>query len=139
MTGLEPLAFAAVGAKLGATATIAGWGFTSASTGAMVGMAAGGLLGAMLFPPKSQTHKMPPMASYPVQKVSKGTPIPIVFGTRKIAGNIVWMDDLISYQIEHKASGGKGGGGKTQSTFETRYKRSFLLLLCEGPAAVLRI
>ena len=104
-----------------------------------LGWMAGGMVGQMLFPPKSKSHNMPQMAEYPVQGSSRGMPVPLVYGTRKVAGNIVWLGDLQSYIIKHKQSGGKGGGGSGGSTTETRYRRSFLLALCEGPANVTRM
>ena len=123
-----------------AGAKIAGMAFAGSELAVGIGWMVGGMLGQMLFPQKSSSHNMPQMAEYPVQGSSRGLPVPLVYGTRKVAGNIVWIGDLQSYVIEHKQSGGKGGfGGGGGSTTETRYRRSFLIAICEGPANVIRM
>lgn len=97
----------------------------------LVGMS----LGQMLFPTENETD-MPTVSNFPIQRSDKGTPIQVVYGTRKIAGNIIWLGPLTPYTVEH-SSGGKGGGGSATTT-ETRYKRSFLICLCHGPAETLK-
>ena len=128
-----PLVFSMAGAK------IAGMAFAGSELAVGIGWMAGGMLGSMLFPQKSSSHNMPQMAEYPVQSSSRGLPVPLVYGTRKVAGNIIWLGDLQSYVVVHKQSGGKAGGGSGGSTTETRYRRSFLIAICEGPANVTRI
>lgn len=102
-----------------------------------IGFLAGSFLGGMLFK-EDYKSEMPPVHDYPIQSSSIGIPLSVVLGTGRVAGNVVWMGPLQPYHIAHKAEGGKGGGGKKQVTYELRYKRSFLLALCEGHADVLR-
>lgn len=103
--------------------------------GMSAGFFAGSYVGNMVFPTDYDT-KMPPVHDYPVQNSAAGIPIPFVFGTKRLAGNIVWMGKLQAYHIKHKA-GGKGGGGG-QASYETRYRRSFLIAICEGKATIQR-
>lgn len=128
-----PLVTSIAGAK------IAGMAFAGSELAVGIGWMVGGMLGQMLFPQKSSSHNMPQMAEYPVQGSSRGLPVPLIYGTRKVAGNIIWLGDLQSYVIVHKQSGGKGGGGGGASTTEMRYRRSFLIAICEGPANVIRM
>jgi len=128
-----PMVMSMAGAK------IAGMAFAGSQLAMGIGWMAGGMLGSMLFPQKSDSHKMPQMAEYPVQSSSRGMPVPIIYGTRKVAGNIIWLGDLDSYVIVHKAAGGKAGGGGGGKTEEIRYRRSFLIAICEGPGNVMRI
>lgn len=130
-------AWAKLGIAIGG-ALLGGWilGPAIGALGMSVGFLAGSYLGNMIFPTDYETH-MPPVQDYPVQTSSVGTPVPIVYGTGLLAGNIIWMSDLVAYQVEHKAEGGKGGGDE-QVAYETRYRRSFLLAICEGPATILR-
>lgn len=112
-----------------------------AVTGAMVqflGMAgglAGGLLGSMLLQ-KNLAMSGTNANGYPLQGAAPGTTIPKVFGTVRLAGNMVLVKDLISYNISHKK---RMLGIVTGRVNETRYRRSFLLALCEGPVRILAI
>jgi hypothetical protein len=102
----------------------------------------GTMLGSMMFPTKTKTD-MPEVGNYPLQSAGKGGPIPIVYGTVRIAGNVVWLGDLHPYTVEHSSGGGGGGsdffgGGDEQTSSETRYRRSFLIAICEGTAHIRR-
>jgi hypothetical protein len=107
------------------------------------GFMAGSMLGSMVFPQDlSSNTKMPSMSGFPLQSSQKGIPVPIVFGTTRVAGNIIWMGDLQTYTIEHKVGetgGGLFGGGDDITISETRYRRSFLIGVCEGPAKIRRL
>lgn len=112
--------------------------------GVVAGEAVGGLagmyLGSLLFPQKDPNRGLPKLGSYQQQTTLSGSAIPVVYGTVRIAGNIVILGDGHPYTITHKAEGGKGflGGGGRESN-ETRYRRSFLIGICEGPATVTRV
>ncbi|KKL72876.1 hypothetical protein LCGC14_2080530, partial [marine sediment metagenome] len=67
-----------------------------------------------------------------------GTPIQIVHGTRKVAGNVIWLGELHPYTVRHTSEGGKGGSSSVTTT-ETRYKRSFLISICHGEANIRRV
>ena len=116
-------------------ALLGGW--IAGPIGMSAGFLAGSYVGSMIFPTDFES-KMPSAHDYPIQGSAVGTPIPIVLGTMRLAGNIIWMGDLVSYQVAHSAGGGKGGGGKAQVSYETKYRRTFLIAICEGPAFILR-
>jgi len=102
----------------------------------------GALLGSILITQKSRTGDMPGMASYPVQRSNKGTPIPKIYGTYRVAGNVLWMGENHPWVTKKKQSGGKGGmggGGGGSVVTGQGNRRSFLLGVCEGPASILRI
>ena len=127
--GLE---WAKLGLAIGG-ALLGGWMF--GAIGMSAGFFAGSYAGNMIFPTDYETD-MPPVHDYPVQTSAAGIPIAIVKGTPPpIAGNIIWMSKLESYQVKHSSGGGKGGGGE-QATYETKYRRSFLISICEGPAII---
>lgn len=126
-------AWARLGLAVGG-ALLGGWAF--GAIGMSAGFLAGSYIGSMVFPTDYETG-MPPVHDYPVQSSAVGIPIPIVYGTMRLAGNVLWMSDLDSYQIKHSAGGGKGGG-EEQASYETRYRRSFLLAICEGKAEIKR-
>ena len=87
--------------------------------GASVGYMLGATLGQMLFPIDADVQ-MPPAANYPVQGAAKGTPIQKVYGTRKVAGNVVWYGDATPYTVKNEQSGGKGGTGGGTTTSEVK-------------------
>jgi len=116
-------------------------GFVGVKTGALVGGVGGMMLGSLLFPQESPSESLPRVSSYQTQTTLSGSAIPLVYGTRRIAGNIIILGDSHPYTVVHKSGGGgKGilGGGGSVKTTETRYRRSFLIGICEGPASVLR-
>lgn len=131
-----PLVFGIGGAWLGGTV---GGVFGMAMIGSAVGYLAGHTLGAMIVgPPDSPKvgDRLP--SGYPIQGAMKGPPRPVVFGTTRLAGNVVEAGPLESYTVRH-TSGGKGGFGGGQVTTQVMYRRSFYIDICHGPAHIIRI
>lgn len=69
-----------------------------------------------------------------IQTSAIGKAIPIVYGTTRIASNIIWYDDFnaISHTSTQSSGGGKGGGGVTQTSTTYTYEASLIFGLCEG-------
>lgn len=68
-----------------------------------------------------------------VQQSTYGLPIPVLFGTNRISGNLVWFANFKANPQTTRA-GGKGLGGSSTNTTYT-YTASAILALCEGPIA----
>lgn len=67
-----------------------------------------------------------------IQTSSNAVPISIVYGTNRIAPNVIWTGGFFAIsQFSKSGAGGKGGGGKQLSGYN--YYTSFALGLCEGP------
>ena len=100
-----------------------------------VGYALGSALGAALFPPPG--HNGPRIADLKVQSSQFGTPIPLAYGSVRIAGVLIWADKLVEHPDQ--TDSGSGGGGTTNYT----YTCSFAMSLCEkdnlSPKALGRI
>ena len=104
--------------------------------GAAVGSAIGNAAGWWLFP-EEIVSQGPRLSELSVQSSTLGLTIPVVYGSWRLAGNIIWSTDLIETRTERDA-GGKGG--PTQTAVEYSYRASFAVGLCEGPiSGVLRI
>ena len=72
-------------------------------------------------------HETSKLLTFRVSTSAAGIAIPIVFGTQRIGGNMIWAGDFASSQ---QSSGGKGKGGS-----QNVYSISFAMGLCEGPIA----
>lgn len=68
-----------------------------------------------------------------VQQSSYGQPIPVVFGTNRLAGNLVWFAGFKATP-KTTTTGGKGMGGSSTNT-EYTYNASAILSVAEGPIA----
>lgn len=91
-----------------------------------------------------KTNPVAPATQLRVQSSINGTPIPIGWGTARIAPNLIYYNDFRSAQIQQQTGtgggkggttggGGKFGGGGTQ----TVYYATVICGLCEGPIAAI--
>lgn len=121
-----------IGGAIGATIGF----FVGGPTGAQYGFMLGSMAGGLLFPPSLPDQFGPRREDLTAQASEYGKPIPIVFGTIGISGNVIWASDLIEIATETE-QGGKGGS--TQSTTTYAYYGNFAIVLCEGVRQVGRI
>jgi hypothetical protein len=103
--------------------------------GGPIGAALGAIAGQtidreVLFKPKGREG--PRLTELSVQTSTYGAPIPKLFGTMRVAGQVVWATDL-------KESRDTQGGGKGQpSTTTYSYSASFAVLLSARPIRAVR-
>ncbi|QQR68379.1 MAG: phage tail protein [Alphaproteobacteria bacterium] len=118
---------------------LAGAGLTSAiGIGASAGWLGGVLLGNLLFGGgKGQNIEGPRIDDLSVQTSTYGAPIPLLYGTMRISGNVIWSTPLKETRNVKKSSGGKGGGKKSSQTTYS-YSVSFAVGLCVGPVSTVR-
>jgi hypothetical protein len=95
--------------------------------GASIGWSLGSLVGGALNPPPGSSG--PRLSDLRLQGSTYGSFIGIVYGTDRVAGDVIWATDLVEH--EH-TSGGKGGGGESTSY---SYTASYAIQICEGPIA----
>jgi Putative phage tail protein/Hypothetical glycosyl hydrolase family 15 len=92
--------------------------------------------------PKQQSaFEGPRMGDLSVQSSARGAPLPKVWGSMRIAGNIIHAKKYEVVTVTEVSSGGKGfmgggGGGATQTTYT--YFADFAISLCEGPITGVR-
>ncbi len=113
----------------------AGIGFAFAGpAGLRWGYAIGSLLGSILFPPA--TAKVPKInpSQLTTPTSQYGIPVQVVYGSRKISGNLIWYDNFIATPIKQKDDGGgglgKGLGGSKSQTVGYEYSVSIAFGLC---------
>ena len=75
-------------------------------------------------------------AGMQMQTSTQGLPIPLVFGTTKVAPNLIWYGDFKATPLP-QSSAGKGGvgggGGKGGASGQYTYQAAFAMGLCDGP------
>lgn len=97
-----------------------------------LGMALGSLVGGILFPQRrGRTPQQ--VATLQVTAAAKGEPIPIVYGTQRIAGTVIWYGNLRRHERGGGKKGGDAGDKKGEQSAEVGYTASFAIALCEGP------
>ncbi|WP_396189777.1 phage tail protein [Flavobacterium sp.] len=115
-------------------------GLAGAAVGSFFGMpalgwAVGSMLGAALFPTKGPTTEGPRLSDLQVQTSTYGTVIPQVYGSARIAGNIIWSTNKKETRHE-ETQGGKGGPTATSVTYT--YAIDLAVAICEGPITGIR-
>lgn len=76
--------------------------------------------------------------SMQVQSSVYGAALPVVYGTTRIAGNLIWYGDFTATPQTQQVQGGKGGGGSQTVQTGWAYSASYMLGLCEGEIAGIR-
>lgn len=100
------------------------------SIGSSIGMTVGGIID----PPDQQVIKQEGsrLGDLSVQTAEWGVPIPRLFGTFRMAGNVIWALPLHETKHVDESGDGKGGGGtKTETTWYS-YAGSWAVGFCEG-------
>lgn len=107
---MAELAFAAAGAYIGAeiaaTVMLPMW---LASSLPAIGWSLGSMAGRTLFAPDVRIEG-PKLADLRVTGMEYGQPIPYVFGSPRVAGQVWWASDKRPIEHSESQGGGKGGG-----------------------------
>lgn len=113
--------------------TAVGAFFGNPQLGYLIGSAAG----QALFPTDLGTVSGPRLNDLAVQTSTVGAPIPIVYGTFAISGNLIWSSGIIE-SVSRKKQGGKGGPTQTVKTYS--YSVNCAIGVCEGAiGGILRV
>lgn len=115
-----------IGSVIGATI-----GFiTGGPAGALKGAYWGYMAGTLVDPPPGPHTYGPRLNDKVIQTSEDGAPLPTVFGTVRLSGNVIWSSGLEEIASETEAGGGSGGGGATSTTY--RYRTDAAIALCAG-------
>lgn len=98
--------------------------------GAFAGALVGSRIDAALFGPVSKSEG-PRLDDLSIQASTYGQPVPRLYGTVRVAGNLIWSSGLVETETT-KVQGGKGGGAKTKTTTFT-YHVDCAIALGKGP------
>lgn len=139
-----PLVFGIAGAVIGAlSAKALGIALiTAIATGYLIGST----VGSLLFPPElpDVTVTGPRLGDRSVSTSKYGSPIPRCYGTLRLGGEVVWIENNKVREVKKvktTTSGGKGGGGEQkQTTITYNYYGTFRVNFAVGEATdVLKI
>ncbi len=118
---------------LGAVGAVIGAPFGMASLGFSIGASLGGYLTA----PRPPTLEGPRLSDLKIQSSNYGDMLPIVYGTARLAGKMIWSLPIKETRHVKKVSGGKGGS-KKQKVVSYTYSQTFAVAVCEGPIVGVR-
>jgi len=93
------------------------------------GAVAGIWLGSILFPLRLPDQEQGRMDDLKVTSSAYGVMVPIVFGTIRIAGNIIWATDLEEHEHTHRV----GGKGARVTVREYSYSVNIAVAVAAGP------
>ena len=142
---MAAIALAYVGSELGAAI---GWSIAADSAisvgtlgmieagGGMIGQMVGSSIDRAIFGPGGQSAQGPRLSDLTVQSSADGAAMPVVFGTARIAGNVIWSTGLTETSNTQSSGGGSGGGGSSYTTYT--YSTDAAIALCEGTITGIR-
>lgn len=123
------------GAAVGANIPVLG-PMIGGAIGRMVGNTVGGLIDNAVFGVDTIRQEGARLSDLSVQVSTYGKVIPTVYGTMRLAGNVIWSRSIKETVVTTTSSsgGGKGGGGGGTRIATTNYSYSVSLAiaLCEG-------
>lgn len=129
---MATLGTASAGAVAGAAIT---YNSPTYSIGTAVGWAIGSYVGSLIFKDNEKSKEGPRLDDLSVQMSTYGLPIPKIFGSARVAGNVIWSTNI--KETKHKKEyGNDGKGGYSGSAYTTyTYSVSFAVAVCEGEIA----
>jgi hypothetical protein len=126
------MSFAAISAALTSATFISA--ATTAAVSAAVSIGLSAVTAALTPDPPDINLQGPRLGDLKVQSSTYGNAIPIVYGSMRLAGNMIWSTPIIeTAHVTSQESGGKGfGGSQTVNNTSYTYSQSFAIALCEG-------
>jgi hypothetical protein len=106
------------------------------AVGFALGSAIGGIIGSFAFPGQGQHVYGPRVTDMQISGATPGTVIPLLFGTMRLGGQIIWSNGIVETTTNTNQSA-KGGPSVTQTAYT--YACSFAAAFCQGEAVISRV
>lgn len=129
---MAQLVFSTIGEALGSRLPGV-WGQIGSVLGQTAGALAGRAVDQQLFGPRYRREGAR-LTDLHLQASTEGASIPAVYGSVRIAGQVIWAARF-KERVETEESGGGKGGGPSVTSTNYRYTLSFAVGLCEGQVA----
>lgn len=106
-----------------------------------LGWTIGSMIGGIIAPDELgiQDQQGPNLKDLTVTTSTFGAPLPIVYGSYRIAGNIIWSTEIKEHEITKEVEVGGGGlsglfgGGESYTQTDYVYSIDCAIAVCEGP------
>ncbi len=130
---MASIVLSAAGAAVGSAVPVIG-PFIGATLGRSLGAQLGGSIDDAIFGANVVKREGPRLEELAVQASTYGNTIPIIYGNMRLAGNIIWSENIKeTATTTSQSAGGKGfGGGSRVSTTNYSYSVSLAIAICEG-------
>lgn len=142
---MATLALAAAGAFAGSALlpsglSLLGVAVSGAALGGQLGALAGRYIDQSLFAASGQSRTLegPRLSDLHVTASTEGAPVPRVYGSARVGGQVIWATDFEEEVVSGSAGGSSKGdatGGPSVRTVEYRYYANFAVALCGGEIA----
>ena len=136
---IAPLLAGALGAGIGAGLSAAGITTLTMAAAMEIGWTVGTILYSIYQFANQEvvesTYTGPRLGDLQVQSASWGRPIPRIYGSYRIAGEVIWALPLNETKHEDEQSSGKGGGGTKTTRIWYTYDATWAVALCEQEMA----
>jgi hypothetical protein len=125
------------GALLPAGISLLGAALSGAAIGSQIGALAGSYIDQILLASAGERRSVsgPRLGDLKVTTSTEGAPIPRLFGTSRLGGQVIWATDIEEEVVtDNPGGGGKGApGGVGATRTDYRYFANLAVALCEGP------
>ncbi len=125
----------AAGAAIGAGVPVVG-GVIGRAVGQALGSAVGGVVDNALFGTPTREVEGHRLADISVQASTYGRAIPLVYGSMRLAGNVIWSLPIREVTNTTTSGGGKGFGGGGVQTRSTTYSYYVTLAIAIGEGRI---
>lgn len=129
---MATLLLSAAGAALGGSIGGAVLGVSAAAIGQAIGASVGGMIDQKVFGFGSQVVDSGRADKFRVQSSAEGSAIPLVLGTTRVAGQLIWSSNFKETVTSSEQGGGKGVSGPWVTVNAYTYSVSVAVALCEG-------
>jgi hypothetical protein len=102
-------------------------------TGAAIGWSLGTMAGGIIWPMDGGSQQGPRLSDKTAQTSSYGVPIPKVYGSFRLAGNVIWATDIVETEVTKRV--GKTLFSKGTKVTSYSYTGNFAVAVCAGPIA----
>ena len=109
---------------------------TGGPAGALKGAYWGYTAGTFIDPPPGPHTEGPRLNDRVMQTSEDGVPLPTVFGTVRIAGNVIWSTGSEEIATTQDVGGGSGDGGGTYTSYT--YRTDVAIAICSGEITGIR-
>jgi hypothetical protein len=130
---MASIILSAAGAAVGAGLPVVG-PVIGATIGRAIGASVGGVIDNAIFGEQARQTQGSRLSDLSAQVSTYGKTIPLLYGTSRLAGNVIWATKIKETATTNtsRSGGGKGGGGVKTSATNYSHSVSLAIAICSG-------